>query len=282
MKHSTELPRFKLVALDLDGTLLDSQGRLHRRTVDALHALHQRGIALAVATGRCRASARPFLEDLPPAALITTQGAVLRLGLHEPAFCHWNLPLQSARGAAVFCREANLPAVVHGAEEEEGRMIVGPLPLELNWLHRLVERYPDDVTVAEDLPSTIQKDPACLSVVLEDSQLGPAIEAGLLRATGGLARVAHCLYDSGKLALDVLQAQCSKGTAVAFLARKLGILRREILAIGDNLNDLDMLAYAGLGLAMGNAQPPLKARFATLPSNDEEGVAQALEQYVLC
>jgi len=281
MRNSPRPTRFKLVALDLDGTLLDSRGRLRPRTLATLHALHHQGTALAVATGRRWASARPFLEGFPPAALITNQGAVLRLGVDEPVFCRWELPLQSARGAAAFCRDANLSAIVHGAGAEEGRMIVGPLPPEPHWLHRLVERYPDDVTVAEDLPSTIQKEPACLSVVLEDSQLDPALGADLARAAGGLARVARCLYASGMLALDVLQAQCSKGTAVAFLARKLGILRREILAIGDNLNDLDMLAYAGLGLAMGNAQPPLKARFATLPSNDEEGAAQALEQYVL-
>ena len=82
--------------------------------------------------------------------------------------------------------------------------------------------------------------------------------------------------------VDVLQAGCSKGAALRDLARERGCAREEVMAIGDNLNDLEMLEFAGLPVVMGNAIADLKGRgWPTTASNDDAGVARAVETFIL-
>ena len=82
--------------------------------------------------------------------------------------------------------------------------------------------------------------------------------------------------------VDVVRAGCSKGMALREWSERRGFRREEVMAMGDNLNDLQMLEFAGTPVLMGNALPELKARgWAVTASNDDEGVARAIETFVL-
>jgi len=109
--------------------------------------------------------------------------------------------------------------------------------------------------------------------------LYPRLVAGL----GARAKVERTLYPGHEMGfLDVLNPQVSKGEALEFLRARWDLAREETMAVGDNWNDRDMLLAAGLGLVMGNAEPGLHALGLTvLPTNDEDGVAVALETHVL-
>ncbi len=110
-----------------------------------------------------------------------------------------------------------------------------------------------------------------------------ALEADLRAALGGDAHVVPTAYpDDGVGLVDVLDPRVHKGVALAFLRERWGVAAAETLAIGDNWNDREMLLEAGLGLVMGNAEPGmLRLGLPVLPRNDDDGVAVAIERYIL-
>jgi hypothetical protein len=105
----------------------------------------------------------------------------------------------------------------------------------------------------------------------------------LARELGAGARVERTVYPAtGLVLLDVLEPSVGKAEALGFLQERWGIDPAETLAIGDNWNDREMVERSGYGFVMGNADPDLLALgLAVLPTNDEDGVARAIEQYVL-
>jgi hypothetical protein len=110
----------------------------------------------------------------------------------------------------------------------------------------------------------------------------------LKRKLGGRVRVLATMYPKQDFALlDVLNPEASKGAGVEASAAELGLVREEVMAMGDNFNDLEMLQYAGTSVVMGNAEAALHdalretTRFHTTVTNDEDGVAVAIEKFIL-
>jgi hydroxymethylpyrimidine pyrophosphatase-like HAD family hydrolase len=149
-------------------------------------------------------------------------------------------------------------------------------------LRGYVDRSGDARVQVEDLEKELPADPVQvmfagpLAAMLD---LYPRLVAGL----GARAKVERTLYPGHEMGfLDVLHPQVSKGEALEFLRARWDVARAETMAIGDNWNDRDMLTGAGRGLVMGNADPALhQLGLEVLPTNDEDGVAVAIERYVL-
>jgi hydroxymethylpyrimidine pyrophosphatase-like HAD family hydrolase len=111
-----------------------------------------------------------------------------------------------------------------------------------------------------------------------------ALEHLLLEELGTSVKILGTTYAEKDFALlDVVNAQASKGLGVAAAAAELAISREEVMAIGDNLNDLEMLSYAAIGVVMGNAEPSLHdlTGLHATSTNDEDGVALAIERFIL-
>ena len=102
-------------------------------------------------------------------------------------------------------------------------------------------------------------------------------------AMGQAAKVLKTSYERRDMMfVDVVEANASKAAALAVVTRHLGIVAGDVMAVGDNHNDLEMLEYSGTGVLMGNAEEPLKrSGFHITASNDEDGLAQAIEDFVL-
>jgi Cof subfamily protein (haloacid dehalogenase superfamily) len=273
----------RLVAIDLDGTLLNSRSELSPANQQALMAATGRGVEVAVVTGRRTHSARKYIEQIAcPVTLISSNGALITLPTGEVIHRDF-LPRAVARRVLEASREyrpyvallfdiAGCGQIVmqHGAVSE------GPL----GWY---LTQSPDCLELTENLESALATDPIQVLFGGPPAVIEP-IEAAL-RASPAAHEV-HLTWTKylrrNVSLLDVMNRGCSKGTALAIWARHCGIDPSEVMAIGDNHNDLEMLRFAARPVLMANSSPGLEAEGFTMTlSNDQDGVARAIQSYVL-
>jgi hypothetical protein len=272
---------YRLLALDIDGTLLGSDKRIAPRTRAAVDAARVAGLRLVLVTGRRHPAARRVAVELGGHVPLVLHNGALVVEDGELLRC-LPLPRPAARIALRVGRAAGADAVVHAGLRGEGRLVVEGAALGHGRLDGYLERSQPDVHVVEDLESWLAEDPV---QVMFAGALA-AMEALVPRLRGALGEavvIERTVYPQNDLALvDVLGPGVGKAGALAFLQQRWGIAAAETIAIGDNWNDRAMLEAAGLGLVMGNADPELRGLgLPVLPSNDEDGVAVALERYVL-
>lgn len=264
----------KLIAIDLDDTLLRTDCTISQRAQAAIKAAIARGVAVTLATGRMYRSARPYaLElglDLP---LITYQGALIKSGLSGEELWHRPLPPELAADLINLARAEGIHANIY----LDDHLYVERDTAEAQAYSRLA-RVP--YTVEEDLRSRILKSgqgPSKILFIAEPERLD-RLAAGLRPGWQKKVQMAK----SKNHYLEFTHPEASKGQALAALCRHLHLELKETMAIGDSFNDLDMIEMAGIGVAMGNARPEIKAiaDYVTL-ANDDDGVAEAIQRFVL-
>jgi 5-amino-6-(5-phospho-D-ribitylamino)uracil phosphatase len=273
---------YRLLALDIDGTLLRTDKALSPRTRRAVDDARATGIRLVLVTGRRYPSARKVAEDLGgDVPLVLHNGAlVVEAGVLVRAVM---LPREAAIRALQAGRRFGLPGILHCGARGEGRLLCEEMTLASPLVGYYLERSRRDVQVVADLERTAAGGDV-VQVMFggprEDiDRIAPRLSAELV----DLARIERTVYpQSGVGILDVLARGISKAEALGFLQVRWGIAASETLAIGDNWNDHEMLERAGLGLVMGNADPEMRRLgLPILPTNDEDGVAVAIEEHVL-
>ena len=280
----------QLIAIDIDGTLMPSTGpRISPRNCAALRAAEAAGIEIVIATGRRQAYAMPLIAQVglsEDSVMISSNGAVVRGfdgGLLDRRF----LPVETAR---------RLSVALHGygtlvfTFDREG---AGALVIEsLKQLHARIDRWVD-----ANRPYLIEVDPIerafdageepiqgmiCGTV----EEMVTAERELLLSDVAGQIAMHRTEYPARNLSiLDLLPPGCSKGAALHSLASIRGLRRNQIMAIGDNLNDLEMLEYAGRSVVMANASQEVRELaqrrgWEITVSNDDDGVAVAVEEVV--
>jgi Cof subfamily protein (haloacid dehalogenase superfamily) len=273
---------YRLLALDIDGTLLRSDKTVSPRTLHALSAAQRAGVRVVLVTGRRYPAARRVAAQLPcEVDLVLHNGALIVEG-EEVVRCR-TLDVEVARQAVRVGRAAGADPVVHCGRAGEGLLVVqaGVAPSNTLLAYYLDRSHPDVRTVA-DLEAALPED--TVQVMFGGGlQEMAALRARLAESLEGRARIERTVYPRlGVSLLDVLDPAVGKAEALAFLQARFGIPAPETVAIGDNWNDHEMLAGAGLGLVMGNADPEMLALgLPVLPTNDEDGVALAIERHVL-
>ena len=273
----------RLLAADIDGTLLNPEFRISDADLAALRRAHREGTEIVLVTGRRHAFARPIAELLGfDLWIISSNGAVTR-SLQGETFHRDLLPAGACRQLCMRMREFRGNLVVTFDKESKGAIVLEHMR-ELNvsiqrWLEKNIE-FIDFVIPLED---SITSDPVqamfCGPIEHMHRALATLDSCGLENSIN-VSRTEYQLRDLS--IVDVLNHGCSKGHALERWARYRGIAPAEVMAIGDNYNDVEMLAFAGRPFIMGNACKDLLSRGweVTLP-NDQNGVAAAIEQ-VLC
>ena len=268
----------RLIAMDMDGTLLNSSQQISPGNAEALRLAREQGIKLAICSGRSPGDIAMFaLENgLEDCALLSLNGTYcLETPLGAP-FCNHVLDgetLNSAmkvmqEEAAAFALYAQNRVVIFPKEEEDGKSFFvshdsGLLAPEILYGPSGLEHV---------LPQGINK----IICLAKDEESWQRIRLRLLQIHG------LDVSTSWPLDFELMQLPYGKGTAVAELAGKIGADASQVMTLGDYDNDTSMIAYAGYGIAMGNAMQPVRdaAKYITL-SNDEDGVAHAIRQYAL-
>jgi 5-amino-6-(5-phospho-D-ribitylamino)uracil phosphatase len=282
----------RLIALDLDGTLLDSRGELSDRNRSALGAARARGVGVALVTGRRFRDARPLALELGlDVPVIAHNGALTKHAHSLETVAAVLMPVEAARAVVRTGRAHGADALVSDDHVGAGLLVydhISPgntaLARYIEWSRRVVgEDAAAAIRRVESLEAYLDHDP--LHVAFSGGCAAMERLAEVMREElGGSVRLLLTLYPRTDFALlDVLHPEASKGAGLAAVAAEAALAREEVMAVGDNFNDLEMLEWAGIGVLMGNADPALagRGRFHATTTNDEDGVAAAIERFVL-
>jgi hypothetical protein len=282
------ITQVKMIVVDIDGTLLPSSGTVvSRRNCAALLHAEAAGIEIVIATGRRQAYAMPLVEPVglkQQTVMITSNGTVTRT-MAGQAIDRFALPVETARalcpvlrhfGTMVFTfdREGPGELVLESIDALDSRVSLW-VKANRPWIREVqpLERaFEDGETPVQGMVCGGVEEMRRAEQSLAESELAPQIE---------LHRTEYPARDL--TILDILPPDCSKGSALRRLAQQRGLAPENILAIGDNWNDLEMLEFAGRPVVVANGAPDLVERarqraWEIAPSNDEDGVAQVIEK----
>ncbi len=280
-------PPVRLVAIDMDGTLLATFAQhVSRRNAQAIRTAQEAGIIVVIATGRRTAYTTPLLEGVGLRAdspLITSNGAVTRtLGGDPIDHCHMQALV--ARELCGLLRPFGT-LVFTFDRIGKGELVLEDLEQAHSRIEMWVEANRHAIEVIRPLENALMdgEDPIQGMVTGTLDQMKKA-EAALKQSKWhAFCECVRTEYPARDLSiLDLLPPGVSKGWALQRLAASLGIDRKEVMAIGDNWNDVEMLEWAGQAVLMGNAAQELKTKaklrgWKQAPPNDEDGVAVVLE-----
>lgn len=271
----------RLIALDIDGTLLDENSRLPAINRDAVAEAAARGIEIALVTGRRYDFATPIAKQFPcPLTMIVNNGALVKSSDGDTELVH----LLPRSIAARVLDEANgfreLASVCFN-RPRENQVVYEKIDWEDPLRGGYFERNREYLAEISPLRDCLTEDPI---QVMFTGYANQVREAGTFLSRLPFAAeysLAMTIYDKRDFGLvDVIAAGCSKGATLAEWVRRRGWSREDVMAIGDNLNDLEMLQFAGLPVVMGNSVPELKSLgWRETLSNDQGGVAAAIELY---
>jgi 5-amino-6-(5-phospho-D-ribitylamino)uracil phosphatase len=271
----------RLIGIDIDGTLLDTNGHMPDANCTAIHQAVDAGVHVALATGRSYPFARPVAQRLPQSiSLIVSNGAVER-AMDGATFVRRLLDRGMARQVLdTTRRHRHATALVF--DRDFDRQVVYET---MDWEHPGRQRYwsRNHSHIAQSIPleDALIEDPIQVMYnggVEEMRALFDGLRADVSGCSIQLTEYAHRDFSL----VDVTSVDATKGRALAWRAEQLGVARDEVMAIGDNFNDAEMLEFAGHPVVMGNAVEGLRSRgWHVTGHQDEAGVAQAIERFVL-
>jgi Cof subfamily protein (haloacid dehalogenase superfamily) len=273
----------RLLAIDIDGTLLDSRGRVPAPHRDAVVLAAERGIDIALATGRSFHFSRPIADALPvPLTLIVNNGAMVKDRTGATHLRH--LLSRNAAHAVLAGTRAYEDSVAIVFDRPDERQVLFE---RMDWTH------PNRRGYYEKNKAFIAEAPAPLAEMLTEDPVQVMFNGHVepMRALVAALRalpiadqfsVAVTEYAHRDFSLvDVNAAGCSKGSTLARWAVSRGVARAEVMAVGDNLNDVEMFDFAGTAIVMGNATDAVKQGREVTGTNDEGGLADAIRRYAL-
>jgi Cof subfamily protein (haloacid dehalogenase superfamily) len=266
---------YKLIALDMDGTLLTTDKGISERNQTAIKAAEARGVKVVLASGRPLIGLSKYLEELN---LLKEEDYVLSFngGLVQNTKTQEivsKLPLKGSDLKYIYKISKELNINIHAFSAKEGLIT----PKVTQYTEYEAEINGIDINIKDF--NEVSDDEDIIKVMMIDPQeiLDTAIEK--LPAE---VYEKYSVFKSSPFFLEFTHKEVDKGLGLKKLGEYLGIKREEIIACGDAGNDLSMVKYAGLGVAMGNATSEVKeaANFITT-SNDEDGIANVIEKFIL-
>lgn len=260
--------KFKLVALDLDGTLLNNELKITDRAANAIREAEKKGVKVTICTGRMFASAFQFAEELGiNVPLITYNGALVKNSIDKEVLYERYLPLEEAKYVIELCRQYDCQINLY----LDDKLYVEKAE---EWAKRYAKRVKVPLYEVDDLLELLTIPPLKILAMSEKNVLE--------KIRNELSGRGLYITKSQPHFLEILNNEATKGKGLNAVGQILGIDRNEILAIGDNENDIEMFKYAGFAVAMENADEFVKnyADYVT-KSNDDDGVALAIEKLIL-
>lgn len=264
----------------MDGTLLNSNGLVSERNKRALKELQAKKIHVAIATGRIYTSAKVYAKHLDIVTpIIACNGAIIK-NLHDDNIMYENhIETEDCFKVFDLCKENSLYFHFYTENTFYTESFEYSSLKYLEWNKTMNEEEQIQIRIIEDpyeIISRFDERVYKIQINSDDLDLLEKIRKTLEKIE--TLEISKSWYNN----VEIMRKGVSKGTAVMHLAKLLGVKQEEVVCFGDNENDISMLIYAGLGVAMGNAEELVKNRadYVTA-SNDECGVAMAIEKYIL-
>jgi len=258
----------KLIAIDLDGTLLNNDLKISPRAVAAIQAAEEKGVRVTLCTGRMYVSASRYAQELGlDIPLVTYNGALVKSSLSHEVLYERKLLLEEARHVVRVCEEFDCQLNIYLDDK---------LYVEKNndWSKKYARKVNVPLNEVDNLLDFLKMPPIKILAMGEEDILY------MLRKR--LADRDLYVTRSHSYFLEMLNPEATKGKGLAEVAKNLAIDRKNVMAIGDNENDIEMFKYAGYSVAMANADDDIKAHVDYVTkNNDDDGVAEAIEKLVL-
>jgi hypothetical protein len=280
LSRASQRPVIRALFLDIDGTLITGDESISQNVKRSLYLAKQKGVEIVLCTGRTRYRLTPIAEQMPepPGYAVTSNGGVaMHLGSGEILYRHL-MPIDVAlKVIRAIVDAGSEPYAFEDSDRfgmEGARVLFHPdLPVG-HWAD--LPRYRAHNTMQEELPF----EPVSVSAFGSPDIMRPLAQRLMQELTGEVA-----VIQSGSnttWGVEVYVAGVDKLLGLQTIASRIGVERDEILAIGDHVNDMDMLRWSGVGVAMGNALPEiLEAADWVTASVTQDGVARAIERYIL-
>jgi len=269
----------RLLATDIDGTLLNPEFQVSDADLQALRRAHAAGIEIVLVTGRRHTFALPIARQLGfDLWLISSNGAVTR-SLSGETFHRDMMPRETCLRLCEAMLEFRGHTVLTFDKETKGAIVLEHLDDLNESIRRWLEKNMEYIEFVVPIENALVADPVQAMFCGSVAKMKLALTALERSGMDGLITVLRTEYPARDLSMiDVLNAGCSKGHALERWANYRGIAREEVMAIGDNHNDIEMLAFAGHPVIMGNACEELLERgWAVTLGNDRCGVAAAVD-----
>ena len=266
---------YKLIALDMDGTLLNPEGQISPRTRDAIAAARAQGVTVVLASGRPLEGMTPSLAELGLTGqddyVICYNGALVQQVADQRILRSQLLTGSDASAIAHLASE--LGVNVHGFSVRQG--LISPRVSTYTEHESQLIKMPINLVDFATLPA----DEQIMKVMMIDPE--PQLSRAIAQLPAELYE-RYTVVRSSPYFLEFTNKRSNKGSGVAALAEHLDLDASQVIAVGDAGNDRHMIEYAGLGVAMGNATDEIKTLAQhTTARNDEDGVARVIEQFIL-
>lgn len=265
---------YKMIAIDMDGTLLKENKELSNRVQEVIYKLKEKGIRVVLATGRPILGIMPYVEKLDLLDendfVVTYNGALVK-GIKSNKVLI-NKPLSLDAYKELYTVSKQLGVNIHALTESS---VLTPRNNPYTEVESRINQIPTIEGSIEDIdPST-----NIIKVMFIDD---PKKLDTIIPLIPEWVKEKYSIFRSSPIFLELLDNEVNKGAGVSLIAEHLGIKQQEVICIGDAENDVAMIKYAGLGVAMGNAIDEVKevADYITL-TNEEDGVAHVIEKYIL-
>lgn len=278
--------KYKMLVSDMDFTLLNKEKKVSERNREAIVKAIEKGVHMVVATGRIYTSARVYARLLGLSTpIIASNGAIIREAVFnnpmdtERTIYKETLKPETVREMIRLSRKYGLLCHFFTEDTIYAEKLVNISLRYTEWNKYLGEEDQVKIKIVDDVENIIEQDKVKIlkSVVVdEDNEKIQKLRDGIIKT--GIVSASQSMSNN----LEVMNKGVTKGNAVKILAQMYGIEREEIIAIGDNENDMSMIEYAGMGVAMGNAEESLK-NVANHITGDylEDGVAEVIERFIL-
>ncbi len=283
----------KLLALDLDGTLLNSRGEIPEKNLEAIQQAEQMGVLVTIATGRRFRDALPVARQINlNAPVICHNGALLKYADTLETVAVSIVANETVKEILRVGREFGGDALISADPRGKGVLLYDrisdeniPLQKYIAWSKRLHGAEAEEAVHHVENLADILDETETVHVSFS-GKCAPMTELEMIlqNELSASANVLTTVYPQLDFTLiDILPPDASKGIGVEKLALLNHLSAENVMVMGDNFNDLEMLEYAGTAVLMGNASPELLEReeFYTTLSNDENGVALAIEKFIL-
>lgn len=268
----------RLLVVDIDGTIAGKSNSISKRVKEAITAAQTKGIEVAVATGRMYRSALRFHQEINSRLpLISYQGAWIQDPVTQQFHRHLSIPKNISEQLLDYFEQPSLRQLLSIHFYIEDRLYVRELTPETKLY---AERSNIDAIAVGDLRQTLNNEATKILALCNDTDVINQLLTNLRRE---YTPAELYLTKSVATFFEATHPLVNKGAAVSYLAEELlGLKSNNVMTIGDNFNDLEMLDYAGIGIAMGNAPAEVKTYAQWIaPSVDEDGAAVAIEKFLL-
>lgn len=265
---------YRLIALDLDGTVLTSRVDILPSTIEAVAYARSKGVKVVVCTGRIVGEAAVFSEEIGASSLlISAGGAAISDARNARNVKEWAMPWDIGAQVAQAVQNRPVTLMIYVGD----RLYLNPYSDEILSSTKRTEGFWASKVVLPDIAAAIRAHKFPVSKVFARGDT-----AVLAEALGEINRLPGIhITRSAENNFEVMPAGVNKGVALRELTHVMGISMNEVMAIGDSDNDTDMLKLVGMPVVMGNGDDAVKqlAKFVT-DTNDNDGVAKAIYQFI--